>query len=153
MERIVLIKIDGLLNQFQNSTIQSKILNTGKYLNIFKRCTGLHNFESLKEKLTTITSLAAPDLELKIDEFYHRANKMLMKLLFDGYNFPSVVNIFQRLFLFADSFQIDNFIDSTFSELKRETQNLSFRLQKQYDDIFKEKLKIKLEYGQVYTTC
>ena len=79
---------------------------------------------------------------------------MLMKLLFDGYNFPSVVNIFQRLFLFADSFQIDNFIDSTFSELKRGKLKISVsRLQKQYDDIFKEKLKIKLEYGQVYTTC
>lgn len=90
--------------------------------------------------MTTITSLAAPDLELKIDEFYHRANKMLMKLLFDGYNFPSVVNIFQRLFLFADSFQIDNFIDSTFSELKRGKLKISVsRLQKQYDDIFKEK--------------
>ena len=142
---LFLIKIDGLLNQFQNSTIQSKILNTGKYLNIFKRCTGLHNFESLKEKLTTITNLAAPDLELKIDEFYHRANKMLMKLLFDGYNFPSVVNIFQRLFLFADSFQIDNFIDSTFSELKRGKLKISVsRLQKQYDDIFKEKIENKV---------
>ena len=56
-----------------------------------------------------------------------------------------MVNIFQRLFLFADSFQIDNFIDSTFSELKRGKLKISVsRLQKQYDDIFKEKLKIKL---------
>lgn len=142
---LFLIKTDGLLNQFRNSAVQAKILNTGKYLNIFKNCTGLANFEKLQEKLITISSLTASDLELRLDEFYQRANKMLMKLLFEGYDFPSVVNVFQNLFLLQDSFNIDKFIDANLQDLKKPKLKVSVsRLKKQYDDIFKTKMENKV---------
>lgn len=142
---LFLIKTDGLLQQFRNSTIQAKILNTGKYLNIFKNCTGLANFEQLQENLIRISSLTAPDLELRIDEFYQRANKMLMKLLFEGYDFPSVVNIFQDLFLLGDSFKIDKFIERNLQDLKKPKLKISVsRLKKLYDDIFKTKTENKV---------
>ncbi|RCK58800.1 Spindle pole body component SPC97 [Candida viswanathii] len=142
---LFIIKTDGLLHQFRNSSIQAKILNTGKYLNIFKNCTGFANFEKLQEKLINITSLTAPDLELRIDEFYQRANKMLMKLLFEGYGFPSVVDIFQKLFLLSDSLRIDKFLDANFQDLKKPKLKISTsRLKKQYDDIFKPRIENKV---------
>ncbi|KAL6454370.1 SPC97 Spindle pole body component SPC97 [Candida maltosa Xu316] len=142
---LFLIKTDGLLNQFKNPSIQSKILNTGKYLTIFKRCTGLTTFDTLKEQLTTISNLNASDLELKIDQFHQRANKMLLKLLFEGYHLPEVVNIFQKLFLFSESKSIDDFVTTSFNDLKRNKSRTSVsRLQKQYDDIFKFKIENKV---------
>ncbi|CAI5755633.1 unnamed protein product [Candida verbasci] len=137
---LFLIKNDGLLDQFKNNELQMKILNTGKYLNIFKRCTGLNNFETLQENLQSINSLTSSDLELRINEYLHRANKMLLKVLFQGFDFPNVLKIYQTLFLFRDSYNIDNFITKTFSELKKNKFKISVtRIQKHYDDIFKPK--------------
>ncbi|EGW34122.1 uncharacterized protein SPAPADRAFT_54312 [Spathaspora passalidarum NRRL Y-27907] len=140
---LFLIKTDGLLEQFQNYQIQSKILTTGKYLNIFKQCTGISDFSNLHEKLQTISTLSSQDLELKIDEFYKRANKMFMKLLFQGYNLRQLVTNYQTKYFFENSYKIDKFIDGSFSELKRDKFKVSIsRLQKQYYDLYNSNEKI-----------
>lgn len=122
---LFLIKEDGLLDQFSDVKIQNKIINTGKYLSMFKMCTNLHNFQYLREILEGVKSLNAPDLELKIDLFATRANKMLLKLLFEGYKFPKLVGAFQTLFFFDNSFKIDSFIDSAFQDLRRNKYKIS----------------------------
>ncbi|KAG7662622.1 alp4 [[Candida] subhashii] len=137
-KELFLLNVDGLLDQFSNPQIQSKILNTGKYLSIFKSCTGLDNFKRLREKFQPITSLNSPDLEVRIDEFYKRANKMFMKLLFQGYNFKRLIKNYQSIFLLDNSYQIDNFLQVSFHELKRDKLKISIsRLLAHYNDLFK----------------
>ncbi|KAG5420448.1 alp4 [Candida metapsilosis] len=132
---LFMIKEDGLLDQFIDAKLQNKIINTGKYLSMFKKCTDLHDFQYLSETLEGIRSLNAPDLELKIDLFATRANKILLKLLFEGYKFPTLVRSFQTLFLFDNSFKIDSFIDSAFQDLRRDKYKISTsKIQRQYND-------------------
>ncbi|KAI5968216.1 alp4 [Candida margitis] len=134
---LFLIKEDGLLEQFFDTKIQNKIINTGKFLSMFKMCTDLHDFSCLGERLEGVKSLNAPDLELKIDMFSTRANKMLLKLLFEGYKFPKLVEAFQTLFLLDDSFKIDSFIDSAFQDLRRNKYRISTqRVSRQYYENF-----------------
>ena len=137
---LFIVKSDGLIDQFSNVDIQMKILNTGKFLNVFKLCTGLNNFNNLKEIIEPITGIYTHDLELKIEAFYNRANKLLMKLLFEGMQFRGLINEFQSVFLFRDSFKIDNFLEKSFSDLKRNRYNVSVsRLEKNYLDTFEIK--------------
>ena len=132
---LFLFKEDGLLDQFLDTKIQNKIINTGKFLSMFKTCTNLHDFQYLGETLECVKSLNAPDLELKIDLFFARANKMLLKLLFEGYRFPRLVEAFQTLFLFDKSFTIDSFIDDAFQDLKRNKYRIStLKILRQYDE-------------------
>ncbi|KAI5962513.1 alp4 [Candida pseudojiufengensis] len=145
---LFLIKKDGLLEQFNNKEVQKKILNTGKYLSIFKACTGLPNFKFLTNedhKVTKLDSLNAPDLNLKINQFYQRANNLLLKLIFQGYKFNNLISNFQTLYLFNDSFNIDKFLTSTFQELKKNKFKVSSsKLVKQYNEIFIPKIENKV---------
>ena len=133
------VKQDGLLLQFQNKQIQRKVLDTGKYLSIFKLCTRLQNFEALQESLPEpIKSLNAPDTELKIDLLYQRANNLLLKLLFEGYNIRGLFSTFQTTFLLDNSFNVDTFIASAFSELKRNRYQTSIsNTEKIYQTVFR----------------
>ncbi|KAK6204609.1 Spc98 family-domain-containing protein [Scheffersomyces amazonensis] len=132
---LFILRSDGTIQQFNGVDMQLKLLNTGKYLNIFKLCTGLSNFQSLNETLPTITKINSVDLELKINYFYNRANKLLMKLLFEGFYFQSLVHNLQSIFLFENSYNIDRFIDKSFNELKRDRYSISLsRIQKNYSE-------------------
>ncbi|KAI5954448.1 alp4 [Candida jiufengensis] len=146
---LFLIKKDGLLEQFNNSRIQRKILNTGKYLSIFKACTGLPNFKLLNqdknENKPKLDSLNAPDLNLKIDQFYQRANNLLLKLIFQGYKFSQLITNFQTLYLFNTSFNIDKFLSLTFQEMKKNKFKISTsKIIKQYNEIFVPKIENKV---------
>ncbi|ODV80101.1 uncharacterized protein CANTADRAFT_5771 [Suhomyces tanzawaensis NRRL Y-17324] len=133
---LFIIRTDGLIDQFSSIEIQRKILNTGKYLNIFRACTGITNFQSLHESILPIDKIISKDLELKINEFYNRSNKLLMKLLFEGFGLRNVIRDYQSLFLFDDSYKIDKFLDKTFYDLKRNRYAVSLsKVQKQYRDI------------------
>ncbi|KAK6459950.1 Spc98 family-domain-containing protein [Scheffersomyces coipomensis] len=130
---LFVIKSDGLIQQFNGVEIQLKLLNTGKYLNIFKLCTGITDFDLLNENLSPIVKINSSDLELRINQFYNRANKLLMKLIFEGFYFKSLVKEFQSMFLFENSFNIDQFIDKSFNELRRDRYSISLsRIQKNY---------------------
>lgn len=136
-EELYLTRTDGVIDQFSSKDIQLKILATGKYLNIFKTCTGLNDFQCLTETIQPIDKLYSLDLELKINEFYKRANKMLMKLLFEGYQFSGLIDRFQSLFLFNDSSKIDRFLEISFNDLRKNKHAISTsRLTKAYDDAF-----------------
>lgn len=133
---LFIIRADGLIEQLSSPEIQKRILFTGKLLNIFKKATGLHNFDNLQEiKLNPIEILQ--DLELKIDSFYNRANKLMLKLLFDGYHFQNVVKQFQSSFLFKDCHNMDVFIEQCFPELLKNKGTTSITsVKRHYDDRF-----------------
>lgn len=134
---LFVVRSDGLIDQFQNVDIQRKILNTGKYLNIFKQCTGIHDFKTLKEIINPITKIYSQNLELKINEFYLRANKLLLKLLFEGFYFGQLIRDFQSIFLFNNSYHIDTFIGRSLNDLKRDSHSISVsKMTKQFDEIF-----------------
>lgn len=136
---LFMVRADGLIDQLQSQDIQMKVLNTGKYLNIFKICTGMENFEGLNEHLAPIDSLTSQDLGLKINGFYDRANKLLLKLIFEGYNFANVLDKYQTIFLFKDAFKVDIFLDLAFNDLKRNRFAISItRLQKLYQEVFQQ---------------
>lgn len=139
-DELYVTRTDGVIDQFSSKDIQLKILATGKYLNIFKACTGLYDFQQLNEIIQPIDRLYSQDLELKIHEYYKRANKLLMKLLFEGYQFPSLIDGFQRLFLFKDSSKIDVFLEKSFNDLRKNKHAISTsRLTKLYDDTLQRK--------------
>ncbi|EGV62359.1 gamma tubulin complex Spc97/GCP2 subunit Alp4 [Yamadazyma tenuis] len=124
-DEIFKFRYDGLIDQLQSKDIQNKILLTGKYLNIFKHCTGLENFESFNENLMPIKSIFSQDFELKVDNFYKRANKLLMKLIFEGYNFNFVVEYYSKQFLLDNSSGVDNFIEANLNDLQRNKFKIS----------------------------
>lgn len=129
---LFVIRSDGLIDQFQDVDLQNKVLSTGKYLNVFKKCTGLHDFSTLGETIKPITKIYSLDFELKISEFYRRANKLLLKMLFEGYDLLALVKNFQSIFLFSDSFKVDNFLNKSFYDLKRNRHAISLHKLKKF---------------------
>ncbi|CUM62911.1 uncharacterized protein PRCAT00000471001 [Priceomyces carsonii] len=149
---LFVIRSDGLIGQFKSKEIQHKILNTGKFLNIFKACTGMENFQSLNEILDPINKIFSQDLELKIELFYERANKLLMKLLFEGYNLTGLIESFQTTFLINNPTNIDCFLEKAFYELRKNRYSISVtRLEKAYDEIFENHRKFKVGGKSVLT--
>ncbi|WPK24944.1 hypothetical protein PUMCH_002243 [Australozyma saopauloensis] len=122
---LYVIKSDGILDQFENKSIQTKILLTGKYLNIFKQCTENAPIDSLPAYLLKmpqspqIESLFAPDLALLVTQFYDRANYLLLKLLFEGFYLKEILQSLHQTFLMADSSRVDTFLDRKLHELSR----------------------------------
>lgn len=157
-DELYMCRNDGLIDQFQSKDIQIKILLTGKYLNIFKYCTGLENFEELNEDLVPIKSFFGQDFELRINNFYKRANKFLMKLLIEGYNFKSVINYLLDKFLLRNSFNIDKFIDSNFNDLQKNKYKISVtkllnsfnNLMKADDSFFDNKLDFSIDSSNLF---
>lgn len=150
-DELYVIKIDGLIDQFSSKDIQTKILTTGKYLNIFKQCTGAPDLLSLPESLCSVAlpseigSLYSQDLNLKIDQFYARANNLLLGLLFKGYQFSELlINLHQTYFL-RDSFDIDTFMDKTMTDLGKSKKSAStLKPINTYNELFlSEKLQLQ----------
>lgn len=133
-EEVYVTRIDGIIEQFQSRDLQMKLLATGKFLNIFKICTGV-NDTSIGNEVVGIISLSSRDLELKIHEFYLRANKLLMKLYFEGYQLTTLIEKLQGVYFLKDSFDIDNFIRKSFNDLRRNKYGVSIsKLKRQYEE-------------------
>ncbi|CAN3481380.1 hypothetical protein DICA0_E33650 [Diutina catenulata] len=135
---LFVVRSDGVIDQLASTDIQQKILNTGKYLTVFKRCTGLHNFHDVDANdVVPIDSIALEDLELKIDMLYHRANLLLLRLVFDGYHMRQLVEEFQNRFMFKQCAAIDRFLDQSFHDLKKNKTSVSVSsLRSHYDHQF-----------------
>lgn len=133
------IRTEGLIDQFLNSLIQQKILNTGKYLNIFQKFTGLQ-LDQLGidlPKVTPIEKLDSSDLEIKINQMYLRANVLMGQLIFQGYNLTSVLEHLGRLFFAIDSSRLDQFLGLTMSDLRVGVQRASVsRISHSYEEVF-----------------
>ncbi|CAH6721529.1 spindle pole body component Spc97p [[Candida] jaroonii] len=118
-----LIRNDGLINQLNNKDIQKKILLTGKYLNIFKIVCNLENFHSFNETFQPIENFN--EFELKVDFFYKRANKLMIKLIFEGFKFNDLINFYEKEFLLNDAFTVDKFIGQNLVDLSRDKYKVS----------------------------
>lgn len=147
---LFVIRKDGLIDQLMSVDIQKKILNTGKLLNMFKQCTGIHNFLSIDaDNLDLIDLLVLDDLELKINSFHKRANTMMLKLIYDGYNFSSLLRELQNKFMLQDCYPSEQFIDQSFRDLMEDRANVSVSsLRNSYRNLF----KIKDDKHNVKTT-
>ena len=122
-QELYVTKKDGMLDQFANKDIQSKILLTGKYLNIFRQCT---NNASLGSYTAGVAPLPAPieslfssDLTLKVNRFYERANCLLLKLLFEGFYFSGFLSALQETYLLSNSYKVDQYLAKKLPELSR----------------------------------
>lgn len=142
-DELYVIKLDGIIDQFASKDLQMKVLLTGKYLSILKQSTGVasldHIFDTISGTLIPhpIESLHAPDITLKILQYYKRANNLLLKLLFEGYNFTSLMENIHQIFLLKDSYKIDIFLDRSFHDLARNKYHTSItKTIKCYNDIF-----------------
>lgn len=125
-----------LITQFSNPDIEKKILNTGKYLNIFKVSTGIHDFDCFDIPFQPITKIFSQDLELKINLYYFRANKFLISLLFKGFDFMFLIEHLNLIFFFSKSHKIQFFLEKTFNYLKKNKNIISLsRIQKVYHQI------------------
>lgn len=142
-DELYVVKIDGIIDLFTNKDLQLKVLATGKYLSILKQSTGAasldHIFDSLSGTLIPypIESLYAPDVPLKILQFYKRANNLMLKLLFEGYEFSSLMENIHETFLLNNSYNIDKFLDKSFHDLARNKYHTSItKTIKSYNQIF-----------------
>lgn len=119
------IKLDAVANQLVSNELQAKILLTGKYLNIFKKCIGNPDLDSLPDDLsvvsapTQITSLFSSDLTVTILQAYGRANNILLRVFFRGYYLKEIIRNLHKTYAMSNSFLIDSFLDRTFNELAR----------------------------------
>lgn len=142
-DEIYKIRYDGLIDQFTNKDIQSKILLTGKYLNIFKYCCGLENLDSINDNIGSISSIFNQNFELKVNHYYKRANKLLMKLIFEGYNFTEIVNYYKEIYL-LDNSSIDKFISTNFNDLAKNKFKISVsKLTKNFNNLKRNNSEIK----------
>lgn len=142
-DELFVVKIDGIIDLFANKELQLKVLMTGKYLRILKQSTGAasldYMFDSLSGTLIPrpIESLYAPDIQLKILQFYKRANNLMLKLLFEGYEFSSMMEKIHLIFLLNSSYDIDEFLDRSFNDLARNKfHTLITKTIKSYNQIF-----------------
>lgn len=133
---LFMIRSDGLIGQFLNKDIQNKILLTGKYLNIFRKCTGWCDFDALNETIQPISKLSSNDFELKVEQLYYRANNLIIKLFFEGYHYGDFTRSLHKTFLFGDASKVDLFLERAFFEMKRNKNAVSVsRLRKMYETI------------------
>ncbi|OBA21516.1 hypothetical protein METBIDRAFT_42598 [Metschnikowia bicuspidata var. bicuspidata NRRL YB-4993] len=130
-EELYVIKVDGLIGQFLDREVQAKVLATGKFLNIFKRCIGSASLQDFPDDISNvacpekITSLCAQDLNLKIVQFYDRANNLLLKLLFRGYHFSDMLSCLHETYLLCESSKTDTFLDKAIHDLSRNKRKVS----------------------------
>lgn len=130
-QELFVVKTDGIPSQFEAKEVQSKILLTGKYLNIFKQCTNNASLELVAESITKTTdvlpidSLYASDLMLKIHQSYDRANRLILRLLFDGYYLSSFLASLHQTFFLSNSFRVDNYLGAKLPELSRSKTSTS----------------------------
>lgn len=130
-QELFVVKTDGIPSQFEAKDLQTKILLTGKYLNIFKQCTDNASINLIAEAVTEIPaplpieSLFASDLILKIHQCYDRANRLLLKLLFKGYYLNSFLESMHQTFFLANSFKVDNYLGTKLPELSRNKTSTS----------------------------
>lgn len=122
---LYMIRIDGLVHQFSRNDIQAKLLATGKYLNVFKQCTNINDFLGFGEHIEPIVNLHAQDLELKVERYFDRANRFMLKLLFEGMDVGQLVTGFQQAYLIDDAFTTNSFIGRTFNDLRRNKYGIS----------------------------
>lgn len=147
---LYVVKLDGIIDLFANKDLQLKVLATGKYLSILKQSTGAASLDHMFDSLSgtsipySIESLYAPDVQLKILQFYQRANNLMLKLLFQGYEFTSLMANLHQIFLLDNSYNIDKFLDRSFNDLARNKYHTSItKTIKNYNRIFLlEKRKI-----------
>lgn len=144
---LYVIKLDGVPDQLSNKDIQQKILATGKYLNIFRQCSGTVSFQNLPEfahaSANPIESLFSPDLHLKIIHTYKLANKLFLRLLLEGYHFHSLIEGLHETFLLNRSFEIDKFLTAAFHDLSRDKHSVpTARIQRLYDHIVRKPLDV-----------
>lgn len=129
-DELFVIKIDGIMDQFESKELQTQVLATGKYLNIFKRCIGTSRLDSFLDSVAAtvprpIESLFSQDLTVKVKQFYDRANKLLLRLLFEGYQFRTLICYLHQTFLLKNSCVIDTFLEESFSDLSRNKHHAS----------------------------
>lgn len=124
-DELYMIRIDGLIHQFSRNDFQTKLLLTGKYLNIFKAYTHINDVLALGERTDPIVNLHAQDLEVKIERYFDRANQLVLKLIFEGMNLTQLVARFQKHLLLNDAFVINSFISKTFNDLRRNKYGIS----------------------------
>lgn len=133
---LFVIRSDGLIGQFLNKDIQNKILLTGKYLNLFRKCTGWCDFDALNESIQPISKLTSNDFQLKVEQLYYRANNLIIKLFFEGYHYAEFTRSLHKTFLFRDASKADLFLERAFFEMKRNKNAVSVsRLRKMYETI------------------
>ena len=133
---LYMIRIDGLVHQFSRNDIQAKLLATGKYLNVFKQCTNINDFLGFGEHIEPIVNLHAQDLEVKVERYFDRANRFMLKLLFEGMDVVQLVTGFQQTYLIDDAFTTNSFIARTFNDLRKNKYGISTtRLTSSYKEI------------------
>lgn len=129
-ERYV-VKLDGLVNPLASQEMQSKVLSTGKFLNIYKQCVETSDLKNLPESLSSlqppsaITNMYSPDFGIKVQQFYDRANKVLLKLFFQGYHLNSIVDNLHQTYCINDAYEIDNFLQDGLKDLGRDKSQSS----------------------------
>ena len=127
------IKKDGLPKQFEDSEIRTKVLLTGKYLNVLKECgVTLDSFSDI-----TLSSLDSSNLHYVIDETYSIANRYILELFMQGYNFRSFLKTLQHYYLLDNASKMVDFIHTNAHELKRRYDHVSIsRLERNFTSIF-----------------
>lgn len=135
-DELYTIRIDGLVHQCSFNETQAKLLATGKYLNVFKACANINDFLGFDEGMEPIASLHPQELEVKLARYFDRANRLMLKLLFDGMEVTNLVSTLQQTYLVNNSFHLDSFVAKSFNELRKNKHGISTsRLAASYKDI------------------
>lgn len=133
-EEVYVTRTDGVIAQLQSRDLQVKLTSTGRFLNVFKMCTGVKDTSALMS-CSPIVLLSSPDFELQVLDFYSRANRLLMKLYVEGYQLTNLVDTLQFTFFSKDSHHIHNFIHNAFNTLQKNRLAVSARkLAHQFED-------------------
>lgn len=132
------IRKDGLMEQFQDKSVQFKVLMTGKLLNLFKHSCDLNSLEGLLPEYHTEALKVLPqdtELKLYVDRSYERANKLVWLLFKDGYHLPQVLLQFQKSYMLSgNSTFISKFFNKSIVELTRiKSEPIQLKLQRNFE--------------------
>ncbi|CCK70341.1 gamma-tubulin-complex subunit SPC97 KNAG_0E00730 [Huiozyma naganishii CBS 8797] len=133
------IRKDGLLAKFEGTNGNSllfKILTTGKLLNLIRRTLDITKIPlgepngSMASPLDNfhvsnfVELLEGTNFELYVDKWYNRANKLSLKLLFNGYNLTTILlDLQSQFFGFKNGNSWNAFYDLSINDLTRQFSN------------------------------
>lgn len=135
-----LIHYECVVDQLDRHDLLAQVLQTGDFLDVVRRCTGVASLHDIPEydllaAEAPVASVFSQDLPVKIARFHAVANRLLLRVLFQGYELPRILRDLHRLLFLSDASPASAFVSSAYHDLCRPpSRHTTARLQKAFND-------------------
>ncbi|QLL30268.1 hypothetical protein HG536_0A00850 [Torulaspora globosa] len=149
------IRKDGILEQFEpndDNELLFMVLTTGKLVNLIKTSLGKVDFTlatSATDEITNFSDLMeGSNLELYVDKWYKEANRLCLKMYFEGYDLMAFFKMLEKHYLgYHNIAGITKFLQKNMVELTRRFKKNGYD-QEKLQRTFQNELKSNLSSNE-----